>query len=243
MYICVIILRHICLPACLHYSLRAPCHSLSIEPWLLWHWPIVPSSDLSGGPAVNSSQVFGLRAAWAWHALCFWTGVSVFVPDRELEIRGRHFCTCIPFTFHLVPLTIALPLQLSDTLVMLSLHALNCSCSRGDFFLFFFFSINVRGKIHWDKTERHHPADLYDHSECGCQGEAVPCKQEVRNQNLSVRFNLSPSTDPVQGNLNSVLLDLLFLFVPLVGNWLKPYRSGRVGKWEDDLCSLRTATW
>ena len=135
MYICVIILRHICLPACLHYSLGAPCHSLNIERGLLWHWAIFPSSDLSGGPAVNSSQVFGLRAAWAWHALCFWTGVSVFVPDRELEIRGRHFCTCIPFTFHLISLTIALPLQLSDTLVMLSLHALNCSCSSGDFFL------------------------------------------------------------------------------------------------------------
>lgn len=80
----------------------------------------------------------------------------------------------------------------------------------------FFFSLNVRGKIHRDKTERHHPADLNDQSECGCQGEADPCKQEVRNQNLSVRFNLSPSTDPVQGNLSSVLLDLLFLF--FVGN-------------------------
>ena len=161
MYICVIILRHICLPACLHYSLGAPCHSLNIERGLLWHWAIFPSSDLSGGPAVNSSQVFGLRAAWAWHALCFWTGVSVFVPDRELEIRGRHFCTCIPFTFHLISLTIALPLQLSDTLVMLSLHALNCSCSSGDFFCV----CVCFGKIHRDKTERHNPADLYDQRE------------------------------------------------------------------------------
>lgn len=44
----------------------------------------------------------GLCSAGAWHALCLWIGESVFVPDGELEIRGRHFCTCIPFTSHLV---------------------------------------------------------------------------------------------------------------------------------------------
>lgn len=139
----------------------------------------------------------------------------MFVPDRELEIRGRHFCTCIPFTFHLISLTIALPLQLSDTLVMLSLHALNCSCSSGDFFCV---CVCVLEKYTETKQSVTTLLICMIRGNCGCQGEADPCEQEVRNQNLSVRFNLSPSTDPVQGNLSSVLQDLLFVSVPLVGN-------------------------
>lgn len=95
---------------------------------------LFPPSYPPGRAAVNSSQVFGLCSAAAWRALCFWIGV--FVPDRELEIRLRHFCTCIPFTSHLTSHYHSPPpflsLCLTDTLVRFYLHPLYYSCSRTD---------------------------------------------------------------------------------------------------------------
>jgi len=89
--------------------------SLHLLPWLthpveqFWHWVIIPSSFLSNRPAANSSRVsFWFCFTGAWQCFCFW--VSVFVQDRELEIRGKHLCTCIPFKSHLVS---SLPLSLS----------------------------------------------------------------------------------------------------------------------------------
>lgn len=76
-------------------------HGLNIKRTLPWHWAIVLFFKYvwqSGCKFITSS--FGLCSASAWHALCFCIGV--FVPDWELEIRLRHFCTCIPFTSHLI---------------------------------------------------------------------------------------------------------------------------------------------
>lgn len=89
----------LCFPPFLrHFSLS---HGLNIKWTLPWHWAIVlffKSVWQSGCKFITSSS--GLCSASAWHALCFWIGV--FVPDWELEIRLRHFCTCIPFTSHLI---------------------------------------------------------------------------------------------------------------------------------------------
>lgn len=104
MYICVIMLRQFSLHFCLSYfyfyfTHFSRSHGLNIKRY--FHVErLFPPSYPPGRAAVNSSQVFGLCSAAAWRALCFWIGV--FVPDRELEIRLRHFCTCIPFTSHLI---------------------------------------------------------------------------------------------------------------------------------------------
>lgn len=64
------------------------------------HWPIVPVSISVRQSGCKFIKFFRRCSTTAWHALCVWIGA--FVPDRELEIRLRHFCTCIPFTSHLI---------------------------------------------------------------------------------------------------------------------------------------------
>lgn len=100
------IFTHFCPSACLHFS-------LCLMPQFIYQ--AGSTLTLNDCPVFISvrqtcckfiSSFLGFCSAGAWHALCFWIGVSVFVPGRELEIRLRPFCTCIPFTSHLIPLTI-----------------------------------------------------------------------------------------------------------------------------------------
>ena len=92
-------------------SLALFTHCWNTEPEPRRRWAIVPSPLSVSRPGSKFITSFwGFCRAAALAARRCWTGVSVFVPDTELEIRARRLCTCSPFTSHLC-LTGTLPLR------------------------------------------------------------------------------------------------------------------------------------
>lgn len=171
----------------------------------------------------------------------FWTGVSVFVPDRELEIRVRHFCTCIPFTSHLISLSFTITHPLSPSISSPLRHTcdvlfacIELNCSREDFVVNICKNTPVLRSI--IKQSCNHDATLlYAENKSWCQVEIDLCKQEARNKILTMKFKLSLNKDPVQTNLDSVLFEEFTLFAPLESTNVNLYCQVR---YECDMCSL-----